>query len=70
MEFQGQTYTFRPLREMCETDSTSMDVLNDWMREAHEMDYTRYYSYIVLRTPEGFMACYANDPNNIENFEP
>lgn len=68
MEFQGQTYTFRPLREMCETDSTSLDVLNDWMREAQVMDYTNYYTYVVLLTPAGFMACYANDPDNSWKF--
>lgn len=68
MEFQGQTYTFRPLREMRETDSTSLDVLNDWMHEAQVMDYTNYYTYIVFLTPAGFKACYANDTDNSWNF--
>lgn len=55
------------MREMCETDTSAMDVLADWMQEAAMYEFTRYYSYIVLRTPMGFVACYADNPKNYWN---
>lgn len=67
MEFQGQTYTKKPLREMREDDSNALAPLSDWFRDSKVGEYTHYFSNIVFHTASGFVACYADNLNNFWN---
>lgn len=64
MIFQGQNYTHNQMREMRENDTDSLAPLSDWLATSKVGEYTKYYSYIVFHTPNGFFACYANNTEN------
>ena len=64
MEFQGNEYTHKQMRELSETDNNPINPLTDWFKSSKLYEYTMYYTYIVFHTPIGFIACYADDKNN------
>lgn len=65
MIFQGKNYKKNQLREMRETDNSSLAPLTDWFKESKVGEYTHYFSNIVFHTETGFFSCCAD---NLENY--
>ena len=64
MLFQGKNYTHNQMRELRESDKDSIAALSDWFFTSKVWEYTKYYSYIVFNTPNGFVACYSDNTDN------
>ena len=63
INYNGAVYTYKPLREMRESDN-ALGPISDWFKESKVGEYTFYYTHIVLHTQQGMYAAQHDDLTN------